>query len=32
LLVLSIQLNIRAGKFRPAEADGVHKLKVRERL
>jgi hypothetical protein len=24
----SIQVNIRAGKFPPAEADGVHDLKV----
>jgi glyoxylase-like metal-dependent hydrolase (beta-lactamase superfamily II) len=28
LLLPSIQINIRAGKFPPAEADGVHYLKV----
>jgi hypothetical protein len=28
LLLPSIQVNIRAGKFPPAEANGVHYLKV----
>lgn len=28
LLLLSIQVNIRAGKFPPAEANGVHYLKI----
>jgi hypothetical protein len=28
LLLPSVQINIRAGKFPPAEADGVHYLKV----
>jgi glyoxylase-like metal-dependent hydrolase (beta-lactamase superfamily II) len=32
LLLPSIQVNIRAGKFPPAEADGVHYLKVPVKL
>jgi glyoxylase-like metal-dependent hydrolase (beta-lactamase superfamily II) len=32
LLLPSIQVNIRAGKFPPAEADGVHYLKVSVKL
>ena len=32
LLLPSIQVNIRAGKFPPAEADGVHYLKVPMKL
>ncbi|MDO8876768.1 MAG: MBL fold metallo-hydrolase, partial [Pseudolabrys sp.] len=32
LLLPSIQVNIRAGKFPPADVDGVHYLKVPIRL
>ncbi len=32
LLLPSIQVNIRAGKFPPAEANGVHYLKVPVKL
>jgi hypothetical protein len=32
LLLLSIQVNIRAGKFPPAEVNGVHYLKVPVKL
>ena len=32
LLLPSIQVNIRAGKLPPADADGVHYLKIPVRL